>query len=139
MMTAQVAFDEVMTVAENIKTDKLREFPEAASIGDTFRQGDIYITLIEKLPEECKVVQNPSNQIAIGDTQGSRHCIKNIRNVTVYNYKSPTMLQGPIIKVNTPTVITHPEHGHVKLPCGLYDITYQRNLDSEEREMRARD
>jgi len=138
-MLATQAFSEILESAESIKSDTTRKFPEAASIGDTFRQGDIYITLIEKVPQDVIKTKNPSNQIATGDTQGSRHCIDELNNVIVYHKKNPGMLNGPVILVNSPIIITHPEHGHVSLPCGTYEITYQKNLDSEEREMRARD
>lgn len=138
-MLATQAFSEILEFAESVKSDEIRTFPEAASIGDTFRQGDMYITLIENLPKGVIASKNPSNQIAIGDTQGSRHCIDELNNVKVYHKNSPGMLEGPIILVKSPIVITHPEHGHVNLPCGTYEITYQKNLDNEEREMRALD
>lgn len=138
-MFATQAFSEILESAEKIKSDEIRSFPEAASIGDTFRQGDIYITLIQKVPQDVIHSKNPSNQIAIGDTQGSRHCIDEINYVEVYQKKNPGMLDGPILLVKSPIVITHPEHGHVSLPCGTYEITYQKNLDNEEREMRAMD
>lgn len=138
-MLATQAFDEILESAESVKSTEIRNFPEAASIGDTFRQGDIYITLIEHIPNDTVISKNPSNQIAIGDTQGSRHCIEGMNSVKIYQKKNPGMLDGPVILVKNPITITHPEHGHVNLPCGTYEISYQKNLDSEEREMRARD
>ena len=137
-MSAVNAFNEIQESADKIKDNKNRKFPEAASIGDSFRQGDIYITLVND-PNDSIKQKNPSNQIATGDTQGSRHCIDNLNNVDVYQKKNPGMLDGPVLLVKYPVIITHPEHGHVELPIGCYDITYQKNLDSEEREMRAID
>lgn len=90
-------------------------------------------------PMNCTLSKNPSNQIAIGDTQGSRHCIDNLNNVEVFQKTNPGMLDGPVLLVKSPITITHPEHGHVELPIGCYEITYQKNLDAEEREMRALD
>jgi hypothetical protein len=138
MVTAEKAFKEVRETVEKVKSQETRKFPEAASPGDAFRQGDIYVTLLDSVPKGVVLTKSPSSQLAIGDTQGSRHCIDNIGNCTVYT-NNPGMLNGPIIQVNKPVTITHPEHGHVELGCGIYEVTYQRNLDSEEREIRARD
>ena len=138
-MVATEVFKEVQESVEKIKSQELREFPVAASIGDTFRQGDIYVTLLDEIPKDSILTKNPNSQLAIGDTQGSRHCISDLQKCGMYQKTNPGMLDGPIIQVNSPVVIEHPEHGHIKLGCGVYEITYQRNLDSEEREMRARD
>lgn len=133
-MNVVSVFEEVKKVADSIKDDSVRRFPEAASVGDTFRQGDIYITLISSLPTDVEFSNN--RQLAEGDTQGSRHIIDGDCNI--YRKKSPTMLEGPYLQVKE-AIITHPEHGHVSLPIGCYSITYQKNLDAEEREMRAMD
>ncbi len=139
MITAEKAFLEVEEVVNRVKSQGLRTFPEAASPGDTFRQGDIYVTLLDKIPENTTISKNPNPQLAIGDTQGSRHCLSDIRKCKIYQKTNPGILDGPIIQVNSTLVIEHPEHGHIRLGCGIYEITYQRNLDSEEREIRARD
>lgn len=75
---------DISAAVERIKNDQPQHFPEAASIGDAVRQGDIYIQLIDPasvetfgglftpVPED----QLASNlQLAPGNTKGSRHVI----------------------------------------------------------------
>lgn len=138
-MNASVAIEQVKESVDKVKSNHTRQFPEAASIGDSFRQGDIYITLQSKVPTDYSEEKNPRTQLAIGNTQGSRHCLENLVGVKVYRAKNPDMLEGPYIKLSQPKVITHPEHGHVSLPIGVYSITYQRNLDELERVKRVQD
>jgi hypothetical protein len=73
---------------ENIKNDADQHFPEAASIGDAVRQGDIYVQLVEPVtttPMLYKLAA-PSfpMQLAEGDTKGSRHCLAHGDGVKVY-------------------------------------------------------
>jgi len=129
----------VVSVAESIKNDELQHFPEAASVGDYIRQGDVYVTLLEKVPGKCKAVKNPSNQLAPGNTQGSRHCIKSLRDVKVFAVANPTVYDGPVIESTHEVTIEHPEHGDWVLPPGCYSISYQRTEDSEGRQRRVQD
>lgn len=79
---------EAQAQVEKIKNDAAQMFPEAASIGDAVRQGDIYIQLIEPLsgPPMFYTNATPSfpMQLADGNTKGSRHCLEHGRGVTVY-------------------------------------------------------
>lgn len=134
-----------MTVVEAIEgvknsviQKKSHNFPIAASIGDSFRQGDIYITKCESVPSAYSKIK-PVVQLAPGNTQGSRHCLENLSGVEMYRNENPSLLEGPVIVLNCEKTITHPEHGHVTLPPGVYSITYQRNLDEMERIQRVRD
>lgn len=75
-------------IVEQIKNDQPQQFPEAASIGDAVRQGDIYIQLIpdvDKAPMLYELAR-PSfpMQLAEGNTKGSRHCLAHGDGVTVY-------------------------------------------------------
>lgn len=129
----------VSSTAERIKSDALQSFPEAASFGDTFRQGDVYITLIEAVPAGSQILKAVPKQLAPGKTQGSRHCLKSTRGVKAYALKEPNAYDGPVIELTKPNVITHPEHGDVSLPCGIYAISFQRTEDSEGRQRRVQD
>lgn len=140
-MTTKI-LDDVRTVqdiAEKIKSDELQHFPAAASVGDGIRQGDIYITLLKSVPKGATVEKNPALQLAPGTTQGSRHCLESLAGVTVYRLKDPTEYDGPILKLDQPHKITHPEHGDWALPCGVYGISYQRTEDSERQIRRVQD
>lgn len=75
-------------IVEQIKNDQPQQFPEAASVGDAVRQGDIYIQLIpdvDKAPMLYELAR-PSfpMQLAEGNTKGSRHCLAHGDGVTVY-------------------------------------------------------
>ena len=129
----------VQDTAERIKSDDLQYFPEAASVGDGIRQGDIYITLLKSVPHGSAIVKEPSMQLAPGTTQGSRHCLSSLDGVTVYRLKDPTPYDGPVLKVTEPVIVDHPEHGAWQLPCGVYGISYQRTEDSEGRIRRVQD
>ena len=129
----------VSTTAEKIKSDETQRFPEAASVGDFARQGDVFITLIDRVPAGCTLVKKPSAQLAPGNTRGSRHCIQSLRGVKVYQLKEPSAYDGPIIESKNEMTIDHPEHGNWILPAGCYAISYQRTEDSEGKTRRVQD
>lgn len=139
MTQVQDAVRSVQDTAEQIKNDAMQFFPEAASVGDYVRQGDVYITLLKSIPRGSLAVKNPPLQLAEGNTQGSRHCLASAEGVTAYRLKEPTEYDGPILKLDCPNVIAHPEHGDWTLPPGVYGITYQRTVDSENRIRRVLD
>jgi hypothetical protein len=138
-MTVDKAIKQIQSQAESIKNDAPQTFPEAASPGDTFRQGDIYITLLDRVPDGAVKIMHPLKQLAPGTTQGSRHCLDSMAGVKMFRLAAPTQLDGPVIVTTKPRTITHPEHGDVALPAGCYGIRYQRDLDAEERERRVQD
>ena len=35
------------------------------------------------------------------------------------------MLKGPVIESDTHALIEHPEHAHISLPPGVYQVCYQ--------------
>jgi hypothetical protein len=75
---------------ERIKNDAPQYFPEAASVGDAARQGDIYIQKIDDVdsaPVLYAAVPQPTFpfQLAEGNTKGSRHCLAHGDGVTIYN------------------------------------------------------
>ena len=77
-MNAVEVFEDIKAVGERIASNDEQRFPEAASAGDFFRQGDIYITLHERVPEgaePCSVAL----QLAPGTTKGSRHVLSHNR------------------------------------------------------------
>lgn len=48
-------------------------------------------------------------------------------------------MAGPIIRLATPNVLTHPEHGDWALPAGCYRVIFQRTLDQTARIQRVLD
>ena len=132
-MTANKAFNAIQKRAEEIKNDDPQRMSEAAQPGDYWPQGDVNIWPLSAVPDGCVVEEKPSAQLAPGTTQGSRHIIDSLEGVTVYRLSNPTELDGPILDLATERTITHPEHGNLILPPGVYGVTYQRAYADELR------
>lgn len=132
-MTATETLQQIQTQVEEIKSDETQRFPEAASAGDTFRQGDLYIERLEVIPANCKEDKNAPLQLAPGTTKGSRHILDGRDGVTIYQLNTPTALEGPLLRTTKDRTVTHPEHGNVVLPPGDYQVTYQRAYADELR------
>lgn len=137
-ITAERALRDVQRGAEKIKNDELQRFPEAASPGDSVRQGDVYVTLLDRVPAGATPIPFRA-QLADGNTQGSRHCLDSSQGVQLYRLPEPGMLDGPVVELAEPRTLEHPEHGDWLLGPGVYQISYQRSLDAEDRERRSLD
>ena len=135
-MTTKVieqSVNKIKTSVEKIKNNKAQMFPEAASVGDFWRQGDVLIELIEKVPSKAKKINKPNPQVAPGYTKGSRHILNSLDGVTMYSVNG-TELDGPIIELKKECTLTHPEHGDVILPSNrIFFITFERQYDEEIR------
>lgn len=139
--TATKTIEEMQAQAEKIRSDRPQKFPEAASPGDRFRQGDLYITLLGDIPADATPMKEPALQLVPGSTQGSRHCLDSGAGVQMFTLAKPGTLDGPVFRLADERTVTHPEHGHVILPGGgrCYGVHYQRDLDQEEQERRVLD
>lgn len=135
-MDAVATLDAIKASAEKIKCGDLQRFPEAASPGDYFRQGDVYITYLSAVPNDLVAVAKPERQLAPGNTQGSRHILDSLDGVKMFVKPNPTELDGPVLELTKERVVTHPEHGDVSLPCGVYATTYQRTFADELRRVK---
>lgn len=134
-MTAERAVASVQSQAEKIKSDAPQRV-ETMSHGDTWRQGDLYITSIPGVPKGAVKMKAPRLQLAQGETQGSRHILASAKGVTMYDPPDRTALDGPIMELAGRTTVEHPEHGDVSLPPGCYAVTYQRAFGDELRAQR---
>lgn len=107
-------------------------------VGDEWRQGDVRI---KRVPDDfvakngrrlraAKVAQ----QLAPGATQGSRHLLASIKGVKMYTLADATEIDGPIVVLEAPNSVTHPEHGDVvNMPVGCYAFPGQRAFADELR------
>lgn len=121
-------------------------FTEAACAGDFGWQGDLKLTVLDKVPASQKKVAKPSDldrQLVPGNTEGAKHCLDSLDGVALYRPSewSEESLIGPTLKLTKDRVIMHPTHGHVTVLAGtIIGCTYQREFDAElRRETRARD
>jgi len=131
MTTATEVFKAIVEQAEKIKSDATHRFPQAASFGDIWRQGDVYITLVESVPEGF-TSSGVQPQLAPGTTKGSRHILDH-SDVEMFRNETADALTGPVFRTGKDVTVTHPEHGDVICPPGIYAITYQRAFADELR------
>ena len=116
--------------------------------GDSCHQGDLILVCVGSLPKSAKKREN--RQLAEGDTRGSKH---HLIGGTVYAAAAAEC--ASLVKAATGAAVEpmytglcfagksellHPEHQHQHFPdhaCTI--VVHQRNLDSEERAVRAMD
>lgn len=96
------------------------------------QQGDVYFTRLAQVPKHAHRWLMNDGQLVPGHTQGSRHCV-NPTEVRLWSLPQATVLQGPIIEAPGAFTVTHPEHGHLTFPSGVYAVTYQREYAQELR------
>jgi len=126
------AFDSIKTHAESIKNDEQQSLCNPSK-GDAWAQGDLLIVCLEAVPAGAEIDQAPKAQLAIGNTQGSRHCLTSLQGVTMYKVKSGNPLDGPVFETKNGVEIDHPEHGNLVLPPGTYGCIYQRQYAEDLR------
>lgn len=97
--------------------------------GPACRQGDIYVWRIKSVPKGA--TKRGERQLALGTTKGSRHVAAAGPSLYDLPQAKRHALLGPIVKAPERWTIEHPEHAHVSLPAGCYQIGYQ--LDARTR------
>lgn len=141
---------------ESVRPGLPASFPEAATVGDCIVQGDLYLTITDRVPSGY-VKQPPSGgkasrQLVPESGVGSHHRLDSLKGVTIHyppgfaiNVDGDS-LEGPCLVLNEDRVIVHEPghdhpHGPVTLRAGtIVHCTYQREWSKEEaRERRARD
>jgi len=99
-VTVSKTLSDIAAAVEAIKNDGLQHFPEAASVGDAVRQGDVYIQLIDDADIAAagplfKKMVTPVLQLAPGNTKGSRHCLASADGVEMWE---PTLTDESVLK-----------------------------------------
>jgi hypothetical protein len=142
MIDARTACAEVRSAAEVIRSDA-HEVIGTMSPGDVVRQGDLYLTCLDREPPGGMPVG--TRQLAPGTTRGARHVVEGDCDLLrVPDQKAIAALRrvipgagehqfvGPVIRARGPVTITHPEHGDRTLPGeACYLVTYQRSWSAE--------
>lgn len=132
MVSATSELREIKKHAKSIKNDETHRLGEVIP-GDSWAQGDLLIVAFDAVPKGCVPVDKPEPQLAPGNTQGSRHCLDRLDGVEMFRLKDATPLDGPVFRTNRVTEITHPEHGNLIGPPGVYGIVYQRQYAEDLR------
>lgn len=140
MTTVTVALQKIQTIYDNAKSTKVERVRHMTDktfpVGASGRQGDIYIHRVSA--DHAHGQQTKNYQLAFGNTQGSRHVAMG-EGVKVYTgtrapaYCDSKTFLGPFIEATQEFTIYHPEHAHIKLPAGFYQITHQMDLASQLR------
>jgi hypothetical protein len=107
-------------------------------VGDVFRQGDCYIAKVDDSHARGKA--RSDRQLAIGNTQGSRHVAEAPALVFEGTTAPPWFdqsraLLGPVLVVpkGETALVSHPEHAHGLLGEGTWQTTHQLDWQSQQR------
>jgi hypothetical protein len=148
MTTTSIAIA-IKSVAETAPRREVRYIKQCKVGTVPAHQGDVYLHRVVETWPRGNILG--TRQIAVGDTQGSRHVAEG-DGVTVYAGKNlpecfaaPTwaasltpkqikdIFLGPVIVADKRFKLTHPEHAYHCLPAGVYQVTYQADSRARAR------
>jgi hypothetical protein len=108
----------------------------AMKVGQFARQGDVYIERIASVNADWKV--SADRQLAPGTSPGSRHVVTAGPVLRVSPTVNPretskrgVRLLGPQIHAEHGFTVTHPEHAHLCMPPGDYQVSYQLDFNQQ--------
>jgi len=102
--------------------------------GKVVRQGYIYIHCVS--PDHRRGAELKTRQLAMGESMGSRHVAEGAAKTYLGTHAprwAETDLLGPCIVSELPFTISHPEHAHIDLPAGTYQVTHQMDARTRKR------
>lgn len=117
-------------------------FTAGAQAGDVIAQGDLYLMIVDSVPNGYARVAKPKaadKQLVPGNTIGSRHCLDALAGVELHRPSEWTGedLRGPCLVLTKERTILHPTHGDVTIPAGFTVLCgYQPEFDAEQRRER---
>lgn len=127
-MNAETVLQKVNAAAAAPKT-KVRDATKI-EIGKCVRQGDVYLHRMPT-PVTLTTKSTGERQVAVGTTMGARHVVEG--DVKVYREDvgrlpnwTDQILLGPVLMVGPEqATLTHPEHAHVEIGEGCWQVSYQ--------------
>ena len=87
----------------------------------SYRQGDV---LLIKVEEREDLTNEVSSVLAEGEVTGHKH---EILGGTVVSHQWYS--DRKFVRSSGDTVLAHPEHGHIKIGKGLWEVRIQREYD----------
>jgi hypothetical protein len=92
----------------------------------TYRQGDVLLQKIERLPSDARPVEWEDRVIlAYGEVTGHAHAIST-------QYASMYMWKGDrLLEIKAGATLVHEEHATISLPEGVYKVIQQREYVPE--------
>ena len=136
MITATEILKQIDEAAKAPKTET-RDATNLA-IHKGVRQGDVYLWRVADKSGVGAPIAN--YQLAPGTSQGSRHVVEGDARVYEHagansKYVDPgAALFGPTLVVGKDcATVTHPEHAHIRLGPGKWQVTYQMDAMTRQR------
>jgi len=133
-MTLATISDILDHAQENQINEELLLVPEL-EVGDYIPQGDINLIVLPSVPPGALLVEEPSKQIVVGNSKGSRHCLNSLENVRIYRLPNPNALQSIIIEFLGETILEHPEHKNQLWKKGVVIVSHQRQRAGDLRKI----
>lgn len=98
-----------------------------------YRQGDVLLRRIAKLPDTATSVKNEGRIVlAHGEVTGHAHAI-DVAEAEEFTMDKAAGAVRRFLKVFAlGGTVRHEEHGAIKLPAGVYEIVQQREYSPEE-------
>jgi hypothetical protein len=131
--TAQEAQELIEREAKVKAVAEIRVIP-TMEVGQVVRQGDIYIHRVKD--DFAHGFETGTRQLALGETVGSRHVAEEpalvFRGVRVPEWCDRDTLLGPCLMAKKRFKVVHPEHAHVDLPAGTYQVTHQMDARTKK-------
>jgi hypothetical protein len=96
-----------------------------------YRQGDVLIIPIKKLPQNLEFVPRDNNRVvlAYGEATGHSHAIKSEHAAL---FRDPKLAAIFMHVTDQPVALEHDEHDTITLPPGIYIVRRQREYSPEE-------
>lgn len=97
-----------------------------------YRQGDVLIRQIDKLPKDAMAVPNKGRIVlAYGEATGHAHAIASDEAME-YTMVDAHGAVRRFLSVASSATVKHEEHAAIPLPAGVYEIVQQREYSPEE-------
>ncbi|HYM31842.1 MAG TPA: hypothetical protein VEU47_11105 [Candidatus Cybelea sp.] len=96
-----------------------------------YRQGDVLIVPVSKLPRELEPVAREAGRIILahGEVTGHAHAIKDQKAALFRDPKLAAIFMN--VSADGPVKLEHEEHGTIEIPPGNYQIVRQREYSPE--------
>jgi hypothetical protein len=97
-----------------------------------FRQGDVLIVPVKKLPEKLEKVKRENGRVILahGEVTGHAHAIKDQRAALFRDPKLAAIFMH--VSGDAPVALEHDEHDTIEVPPGNYQVIRQREYSPEE-------
>lgn len=97
-----------------------------------FRQGDVLIIPVARLPKDLKPVKREGGRVILahGEATGHAHAIKDNRAALFRDPKLAAIFMH--VSGDAPVALEHDEHDTIQVPPGNYEVRRQREYSPTE-------